>query len=57
MIKELKDQFEILEAEEKKSEDADVKARIDNETMALQDLLEELLEKINTVMLKVGVKQ
>ena len=57
MIKELKDQFEILEAEEKKSEDADVKARIDNERMALQDLLEELLEKINTVMLKVGVKQ
>lgn len=57
MINELKDQFEILEAEEKKSEDADVKARIDNERMALQDLLEELLEKINTVMLKVGVKQ
>jgi hypothetical protein len=57
LIKELKDQFEILEAEEKKSEDADVKARIDNERMALQDLLEELLEKINTVMLKVGVKQ
>ena len=57
MIKELKDQFEILEVEEKKSEDADVKARIDNERMALQDLLEELLEKINTVMLKVGVKQ
>ena len=57
MINELKDQFEILEAEQKKSEDADVKARIDNETMALQDLLEELLEKINTVMLIVGVKQ
>jgi hypothetical protein len=57
LINELKDQFEILEAEEKKSEDADVKARIDNERMALQDLLEELLEKINTVMLKVGVKQ
>ncbi len=57
MINELKDQFEILEAEQKKSEDADVKARIDNERMALQDLLEELLEKINTVMLKVGVKQ
>jgi len=57
LINELKDQFEILEAEQKKSEDADVKARIDNETMALQDLLEELLEKINTVMLKVGVKQ
>jgi len=57
LIKELKDQFEILEAEQKKSEDADVKARIDNERMALQDLLEELLEKINTVMLKVGVKQ
>ena len=57
MINELKYQFEILEAEQKKSEDADVKARIDNERMALQDLLEELLEKINTVMLKVGVKQ
>jgi hypothetical protein len=31
-----------------------VKARIDNERMALQDLVEDLLEKVNDVMKKIA---
>ena len=43
LLEEIQESFEILEAEEKRTDDADVKARIDNERMALQDLVEDLL--------------
>jgi gamma-glutamylcysteine synthetase len=54
LLEEIQENFEILEAEEKRTEDADVKARIDNERMALQDLVEDLLEKLNDVMKKMA---
>ena len=43
LLEEIQQSFQLLEAEEKRTDDADVKARIDNERMALQDLVEDLL--------------
>ena len=54
LLEEIQESFEILEAEEKRTQDADVKARIDNERMALQDLVEDLLQKVNDVMDKMA---
>ncbi len=54
LLKQIQESFEILEAEEKRTQDADVKARIDNERMALQDLVEDLLQKVNDVMDKLA---
>lgn len=46
-------EFEVLAQEEKMTEDKDVKARIDNERMELQDLVEKMLEKMEDVANKV----
>ena len=54
LVEEIQENFELLKEEENKTEDSDVKARIDNERMALQDLVEDLLEKINDVMKKMA---
>jgi hypothetical protein len=54
LLEEIQESFEILEAEEKRTDDADVKARIDNERMALQDLVEDLLQKVNAIINKIA---
>jgi F0F1-type ATP synthase delta subunit len=54
LLEEIQENFETLKVEEKNTEDADVKARIDNERMALQDMVEDLLEKVNDLMKKMG---
>ena len=54
LLEEIQENFETLKVEEKNTEDADVKARIDNERMALQDLVEDLLEKVNDLMKKMA---
>jgi hypothetical protein len=54
LLEEIQENFETLKVEEKNTEDADVKARIDNERMALQDMVEDLLEKVNDLMKKMA---
>jgi hypothetical protein len=54
LLEEIQENFETLKVEEKNTEDADIKARIDNERMALQDMVEDLLEKVNDLLKKMA---
>ena len=54
LLEKIQEDFEVLKQEENKTDDADIRARIDNERMALQDFVEDLLEKVNNVMKKIA---
>jgi hypothetical protein len=47
------EEFDKLSIEEKITKDPDVLARIDNERINLNDIIEDLLEKINGIMNKI----
>ena len=53
LLDDLIEEFDKLSIEEKITKDPDVLARIDNERINLNDIIEDLLEKINGIMNKI----
>ena len=53
LLDDLIEEFDKLSIEEKITKDPDVLARIDNERINLNDIIEDLLEKINGIMKKI----